>query len=100
MTVQIYGFFAAVSGARSLFQTSDQPRRSSSFVTRATVSAWRGASKTGRRRDAEHLQDQLIAPERISLLAGMTLEADWIREHHKHAVVWVEDGNGAERMLA
>lgn len=63
------------------------------------MNAWPDA--TGGEEAAENLQGQLAALERIALLAGMTLAADWIREHHAHAVVWVEDGNGApERMFA
>lgn len=51
--------------------------------------------------NAVGLTDQLAALERIALLAGMTLAADWVRDHHAHAVVWVEDGSGTpERMFA
>jgi len=39
--------------------------------------------------------------EKIALIAGMTLAADWVQEHSVHAVVWVEDGNGhPEKMPA
>lgn len=51
--------------------------------------------------DVESLQVQLRAIERIALISGMTLAADWIREHHAHAEVWVEDADGhPERMFA
>ena len=50
---------------------------------------------------AETLQEQLAKVERIALISGMREAADWIRDNSKHAVVWVEDANGApERMLA
>lgn len=49
----------------------------------------------------ETLQDQLKSLERIALLAGMTIAADWIRDHNAHAVVWVENGKGVpEKMFA
>jgi hypothetical protein len=49
---------------------------------------------------AEALQEQLDRAERLALVAGLPLAAQWIRENSKHATVWVEDGNGApERML-
>ena len=50
---------------------------------------------------AEALQDQLARLERLALVAGLTLAADWVRDHHAHATVWVEDGNSApEKMFA
>lgn len=51
--------------------------------------------------DADTLQVQLANLERIALIAGMTLAADWVRDHHAHAVVWVEDADGhPEKMFA
>jgi hypothetical protein len=51
--------------------------------------------------EAESLQEQLAKLERIALISGMPLAADWIRDHHEHAVVWVEDANGhPEKMFA
>ena len=50
---------------------------------------------------ANSLQQQLAALERIALLAGMTEAADWIRDHHAHAVVWVHDADfHPEKMFA
>jgi len=41
------------------------------------------------------------AIERIALIAGMKIAAEWIRDNSKHATVWVEDPNGhPEKMLA
>ena len=49
----------------------------------------------------ETLQEQLFALERIALIAGLKEAADWIHDHGKHAVVWVEDADGhPEKMLA
>lgn len=51
--------------------------------------------------EPQNLHDQLAKLERIALLAGFELAAEWIRDHHGHAVVWVEDGAGLpERMFA
>lgn len=50
---------------------------------------------------AEALQEQLDRAERLALVAGLPLAAQWIRDHAQHATVWVEDANGhPERMLA
>ena len=51
--------------------------------------------------DADDLQTQLDTAERLALVAGLPLAAQWIRDHSRHATVWVEDANGSpERMLA
>jgi len=45
-------------------------------------------------RAEEILQQQLETAERLALVAGLKLAAEWIREHAEHATVFVEDGNG------
>lgn len=50
---------------------------------------------------AETLQQQLETAERLALVAGLPLAAEWIREHSAHAAVFVEDGSGYPvKMLA
>ena len=50
---------------------------------------------------AEKLQQQLEIAERLALVAGLKLAAEWIRDHSEHATVFVEDGNGYPvKMLA
>ena len=52
-------------------------------------------------RDPEELQRQLTALERIALLSGFRLAADWIRDNAAHDSVWVETGTGTpEKMFA
>jgi hypothetical protein len=43
--------------------------------------------------EAESLKQQLATAERLALVAGLPLAAQWIRDHSEHAVVWVEDGD-------
>lgn len=43
--------------------------------------------------EAQSLKQQLATAERLALVAGLPLAAQWIRDHSEHAVVWVEDGN-------
>lgn len=51
--------------------------------------------------DGDVLQAQLDTAERLCLVAGLDLAAQWIRDHSQHATVWVEDAHGApERMFA
>lgn len=42
---------------------------------------------------AESLKQQLATAERLALVAGLPLAAQWIRDHSDHAVVWVENGD-------
>jgi hypothetical protein len=42
--------------------------------------------------EAQSLKQQLATAERLALVAGLPLAAQWIRDHSEHAVVWVEDG--------
>lgn len=52
-------------------------------------------------KQAETLEQQLATAERLALVAGLKLAAEWIRENSKHATVFVEDSNGTpEKMLA
>jgi len=44
--------------------------------------------------EADSLKQQLATAERLALVAGLPLAAQWIRDHAEHAVVWVEDGEG------
>lgn len=48
---------------------------------------------------AEDLDAQLDMLERIALVTGMALAADWVRENRRHATVWVEDGKGDPQMM-
>ena len=51
--------------------------------------------------EAESLKQQLATAERLALVAGLQLAAQWIRDHSEHAVVWVEDGEMyPQQMLA
>jgi hypothetical protein len=51
--------------------------------------------------DADNLEAQLDMLERIALVIGMPLAAEWVRDNRKHATVWVEDGNGEpEKMFS
>lgn len=43
--------------------------------------------------EAESLKHQLATAERLALVAGLHLAAQWIRDHSEHAVVYVEDGD-------
>lgn len=49
--------------------------------------------------DAESIQDQLIRLERIALAAGLFSAAQWVRDNHAHATVWVEDGKGDPELM-
>lgn len=51
--------------------------------------------------EAQSLKQQLATAERLALVAGLPLAAQWIRDHSEHAVVWVEDGEmHPQEMLA
>lgn len=51
--------------------------------------------------DADNLDAQLDMLERIALVTGMQLAAEWVRENRSHATVWVEDAKGEpQRMFA
>ncbi|MGZ5055351.1 MAG: hypothetical protein ACXWAT_10480 [Methylobacter sp.] len=43
--------------------------------------------------NAETLQQQLETAERLALVSGLTLAAEWIRDNSAHATVFVEDSN-------
>lgn len=44
--------------------------------------------------DVDNLEAQLDMLERIALVTGMKLAAEWVRESRDHPSVWVEDGKG------
>lgn len=51
--------------------------------------------------NAETLLQQLETAERLALVAGLPLAAEWIRENSVHATVFVEDSEGYPvKMLA
>lgn len=50
---------------------------------------------------ADTLAQQLATTERLALVAGLNLAAEWIRTHSTHATVFIEDGTGNPmKMLA
>lgn len=49
--------------------------------------------------NAENLQQQLARLERIALAAGLMLAAQWVRAHHAHSTVWVEDAKGTPEQM-
>lgn len=47
----------------------------------------------------ESLQEQLNVVERLALVAGLRLAAEWIRTNSEYATVWVEDADGHPRQM-